>query len=92
MLALLMHTVLTSGVTTEISGGLTQSVHRGMDAELRLPPEGYRVSCRSFACPAGSLTPTAKMPPPHAQHFVPERFHAILVVRDSSVLEIFANH
>jgi len=42
--------------------------------------------------PAGSLTPPAKLPPPHAQHFVPERLQSLLVARYGVILEIPANH
>src|ERR1017187_466998 len=47
---------------------------------------------KPFPRPAGSLTPPAKLPPPHAQHFVPKRLHSSLVVRDRMVLVIAANH
>ena len=61
MLALLTHTVLTAGVTTEIRVVLLsprkgdsrmESAHRGTDAELRLPAEGCRVSPE--ICPMSS--------------------------------------
>src|SRR2546428_6234335 len=42
--------------------------------------------------PAGSLTPPAKLPPPHAQHFVSERFQSPLVAGYCVILEISANH
>src|ERR1035437_3963300 len=42
--------------------------------------------------PAASLTPPAKLPPPHMQHFVPKRLHSLLVTRHRMVLEISANH
>src|SRR6266496_4280897 len=42
--------------------------------------------------PAASLTPPAKLPPPHAQHFVPKRLQSLLVTRYRVVLEISANH
>src|ERR1035438_9081130 len=47
---------------------------------------------KGFPRPAGSLTPPAKLPPPHAQHFVPERLQSLLVARYSMILEISANH
>lgn len=37
--------------------------------------------------PAASLTPPAKLPQPHAQHFVPECFQSILVTRYGVVIE-----
>src|SRR5437660_3118357 len=42
--------------------------------------------------PATTLTPPAKLPPPHAQHLPPKRFQALLVARYGMVLEISANH
>src|SRR6202023_3628874 len=42
--------------------------------------------------PAGALTPPAKLPPPHAQHFVSERFQSILVSGYRVILEISPNH
>ena len=42
--------------------------------------------------PAGSLASPAKMPQPHAPHFVPECSQAILVARYSVVPEVSANH
>src|ERR1700739_4469641 len=42
--------------------------------------------------PAASLTPPAKLPPPHAQHFLPERLQSPLVARYRVIAEIPANH
>src|SRR5579871_1960588 len=42
--------------------------------------------------PAASLTPPAKLPPPHVQHFVSKRLQSLLVARYRVVLEISANH
>src|SRR5271169_5488268 len=47
---------------------------------------------KSLPCPAASLAPPAKLPPPHVQHFVPKRLHSVLVPRYRVVLEIAANH
>src|SRR3984957_13170040 len=47
---------------------------------------------KSRPTPAASLTPPAKLPPPHAQHFVPKRLQSILVARYRMILEISANH
>src|SRR5271165_6842714 len=62
------------------------------DAVSRLPVAGSRVLPEFVPRPAGSLTPPAKLPPPHAQHFVPERFQSLLVAGYSMILEISANH
>jgi hypothetical protein len=42
--------------------------------------------------PAGALTPPPKLPPPHAQHFVPERLQSLLVARYGVISERCANH
>src|SRR5450432_4398696 len=47
---------------------------------------------KSLPAPAASLTPPAKLPPPHVQHFVPKRLQSLLVTRHRMVLEISANH
>src|SRR5450432_1475153 len=47
---------------------------------------------KSLPAPAAALTPPAKLPPLHAQHFVPKRLQSFLVTRHRVVLEISANH
>src|SRR5450432_931173 len=47
---------------------------------------------KSLPRPAASLTPPAKLPPPHVQHFVPKRLQSLLVTRYRVVPEISANH
>src|ERR1035438_794929 len=54
--------------------------------------QGREFLPKGFPRPAGSLTPPAKLSPPHAQHFVPERLQSLLVARYSMILEISANH
>src|SRR3984957_5133618 len=46
---------------------------------------------KTLPAPAVSLTPPAKLPHPHAQHFMPKRLQSLLVSRYRMILEIPAN-
>ena len=68
-------------------------------ANLRVRVQDFDFRYQASECllkfvpgPTGSLTPPAKLPPPHAQHFVSERFQSLLVTGYGVVLEISANH
>src|ERR1700730_8027753 len=54
--------------------------------------EGSENLLKSCPAPAASLAPPAKLPPPHAQHFVPKHLQSLLVIRYRVVLEIPTNH
>ena len=86
VLALLTHTVLTWDV-----------LPRKANVRVRMQNLDVRDEAPEFhpkfvPGPAGSLTPPSKLPPPHAQHFVPERVQALLVARHRVISEISANH
>ncbi len=84
--ALLTHTVLTLDVCP-----------RKANVRIRMQDLDWREEVPELLPelvpgPAGSWTPPPKLPPPHAQHFVPERVQSLLVARYRVISEIPANH
>ncbi len=92
VLALLTHTVLTSD-----EGPDGWVFERETNLRVRVQSLDFRKLISELLhelvpCPAGSLTPPSKLPPPHAQHFVSKRLHSLLVARDRMILEVSTNH